>query len=74
MDDIIITRDDAKEMQNLKEKLAKEFEIKDLRNLRYFLGIEIERKIKGIYITQEKYVLDLLNEIGMLGYKPVGTH
>ena len=43
MDDIIITRDDAKEMQNLKEKLAKEFEIKDLRNLRYFHGIEVER-------------------------------
>ena len=41
VNDIIVTRDDHEEIQNLKDKLAKEFEIKDLGSLRYFLGIEI---------------------------------
>ena len=53
--------------------MAKEFEIKDLGNLRYFLGIEVARSKRGIYVTQRKYILDLLNEIMMLGCKPMGT-
>ena len=50
-------------MQNLKGKLANEFEIKDLGNIRYFLGNKVARSKRGIYITQRKYILDLLNEI-----------
>ena len=73
IDAIIVIGDDVEEMQNLKGKLAKEFEIKDLENLRYFLSIEVTRSKRGIYVAQRKYILDLLNEIGMLGCKPVGT-
>ncbi|RVW55393.1 Retrovirus-related Pol polyprotein from transposon RE1 [Vitis vinifera] len=51
----------------------KEFEIKDLGNLKYFLGMEIARSKKGIAVSQHKYVLDLLNETGMLGCKPTET-
>ena len=43
VDDIIVIRDDIEVMQNLKGKLEKEFKIKDLRNLRYVLGIEVVR-------------------------------
>ncbi|RVW56491.1 Retrovirus-related Pol polyprotein from transposon TNT 1-94 [Vitis vinifera] len=50
-----------------------EFEIKDLGNLKYFLVMEIARSKKGIAVSQRKYVLDLLNETGMLGCKPVET-
>ncbi|RVW29262.1 Retrovirus-related Pol polyprotein from transposon TNT 1-94, partial [Vitis vinifera] len=50
-----------------------EFEIKDLGNLKYFLGMEIARSKKGIAVSQRKYVLDLLNETGMLGCKPAET-
>ena len=31
------------ELEELKKVLAKEFEVKDLRQLRYFLGMEIAR-------------------------------
>ena len=66
VDDMIITGDDAEEIQQLKEHLATEFEMKNLGDLKYFLGIEVLRSGKGIFISQRKYVLDLLAEIGML--------
>ena len=39
----------------------------------YFLGIKVARFKEGIFISQRKYVLDLLKEIGMLGCKAVDT-
>ena len=47
--------------------LAKELEIKDLGHLKYFFGIEIARSKNEIFVSQRKYTLDLLKEIGMLG-------
>ena len=65
--DIILTDDHEEELCKLKNLLAKEFEIKDMKNLKYFPGKEITRSKKGIVISQWKYVLDLLKETGMLG-------
>jgi hypothetical protein len=56
-------------MQNLKNHLANEFEIKDLGTLKYFLGIEVAKSKHDIFISQWKYILDLLKETGMLGCK-----
>ena len=50
----------TEEIQKLKLKLAKEFEIKDLGTLRYFLVIEVAKLKEGIYMPERKYVLDLL--------------
>jgi len=41
VDDIIVTGDDEKEQQLLSQNLAKEFVIKTLGKLKYFLGIEV---------------------------------
>ena len=60
-------------MMSLKKTLAKEFEIKNLGNLRYFLGMEVARSREGISVSQIKYVLDLLTDCGMLGCKPADT-
>ncbi|RVW13652.1 Retrovirus-related Pol polyprotein from transposon TNT 1-94 [Vitis vinifera] len=73
VDDIILTGDHEEKIDLLKKLLTKEFEIKDLGNLKYFLGMEIARSKKGIAVSQRKYVLDLLNETGMLGCKPAET-
>ena len=73
VDDIVITGDDTLEIAQLKENLSKEFEVKDLGQLRYFLGIEIARSARGIVLSQRKYVLDLLNDTGMLGCRPAST-
>ncbi|KAL6343079.1 hypothetical protein AAG906_017891 [Vitis piasezkii] len=73
VDDIILTGDDVIDMERLKQKLATEFEMKDLGSLRYFLGIEVARNKIGISVSQRKYVLDLLGETGLVGCKPVET-
>ena len=48
---IILTGDNISEMACLKKRLVKEFEIKDLGLLRYFLGMEIARHRFGISIS-----------------------
>ncbi|RVX01052.1 Retrovirus-related Pol polyprotein from transposon TNT 1-94 [Vitis vinifera] len=73
VDDIILTGDHEEKIDLLKKLLTKEFEIKDLGNLKYFLGMEIARSKKGIAVSQRRYILDLLNETGMLGCKPAET-
>ena len=70
VDDIIVSGDDKKEQQVLSECLAKEFEIKTLGRLKYFLGIEVAHSKKGIFISQQKYITDLLKETGKTACKP----
>ncbi|XP_071695381.1 uncharacterized mitochondrial protein AtMg00810-like [Rutidosis leptorrhynchoides] len=47
--------------------------MKDLGNLKYFLGIEVLRSQQGIFICQKKYVLDFLAETSMIDCKPADT-
>nr|GFA16775.1 putative ribonuclease H-like domain-containing protein [Tanacetum cinerariifolium] len=47
VDDMIITGNDEEEMTRLRTNLFKEFEMKDLGKLEYFLGIEVLRYLKG---------------------------
>ncbi|RVW15630.1 Copia protein [Vitis vinifera] len=73
IDDIILTRDYEEEISKRKDFLAKEFEIKDLVNLKYFLGMEVAQSRKGIFVSQRKYVPDLLKETGMHECNPIDT-
>src|SRR3954463_12976848 len=73
VDDIIITEDDKKEIRMLKYYLAEKFEVKDLGELKYFLGIKIAKGPSGMVLSQRKYVLDLLKETDMLGSKVAST-
>ncbi|RVW39236.1 Retrovirus-related Pol polyprotein from transposon TNT 1-94 [Vitis vinifera] len=73
VDDMIITGDDIEEISRLQGQLATEFEMKNLGGLKYFLGIEVTRSKQGIFLSQRKYVLDLLSEVGLLDCKPAET-
>ncbi|KAL5551711.1 hypothetical protein UlMin_001887 [Ulmus minor] len=73
VDDMVVTGDDHDEIDCLQRHLTSEFEMKQLGDLKYFLGIEVARSKHGIFLSQRKYILDLLTETGMLGCKPVDT-
>jgi Reverse transcriptase (RNA-dependent DNA polymerase) len=62
---MIITGDD-RGIAQLKKRLGKKFEVKDLGQFRYFFGIEIARGAEVIVLFQRKYVLDLLTATDML--------
>ena len=64
MDDIVITRSDSTGISSLKSFLHCQFHTKDLGMLRYFLGVEVMRSKHEIFLSQRKYVLDLLSETG----------
>ena len=70
---MIITEDDNEEIIDLHRHLAKEFKMKNLGGLKYFLGIEVAQSKHGIFLSQRKYILDLLMETGMLECKLVDT-
>ena len=62
VDDLIISGNDKEGIQDTKTFLKSVFDIKDLGILKYFLGIEICRSPEGLFLSQRKYTLDLLNE------------
>ena len=60
VDDMIITGDDPEYIAFVKARLRDQFLMTDLGPLRYFLGIEVSSTSDGFYISQEKYIQDLL--------------
>ena len=73
VDDMIITGDDLSGIQELKDFLSQQFEMKDLGHLNYFLGLEITHSTNGLYITQAKYASEFLSRVGLTDSKTVGT-
>jgi hypothetical protein len=71
VDDLSTTRDSDADISDLKKFFKQKFEMKDLGELRYFLGIEIIQSPKGIWLLQRQYALNKLFEYGMTGYKPI---
>ncbi|KAG7536926.1 Ribonuclease H-like superfamily [Arabidopsis suecica] len=73
VDDLIISGDNKEGINNTKTFLKSTFDIKDLGELKYFLGIEVCRSPEGLFLSQRKYTLDLLNETGYKDAKPAKT-
>lgn len=57
----------------IKSILQLHFGIKDLGVLKIFLGLEVAHSSKGISLCQRQYCLDLLQDTGTIGSKPVST-
>jgi hypothetical protein len=55
------------------KNLEKEFALKDLGDLHYFLGIEVTKLPDGLLLSQNKYALDILRRVGMTSYKSAPT-
>ena len=67
----MITGNDTAKITQLKEHLFSHFQTKDMRSLKYFLGIEVAQSGDGIVISQRKYALDILEETGIQNCGPV---
>ncbi|XP_024164713.1 uncharacterized mitochondrial protein AtMg00810-like [Rosa chinensis] len=73
VDDILITGNDYASIDALKQFLHRNFRIKDLGDLKYFLGIEVSASKNGIFISQRKYALEIIKDAGLMGAAPVDT-
>ncbi|KAG6417899.1 hypothetical protein SASPL_120096 [Salvia splendens] len=54
VDDLIYAGNNEEMIKEFKEAMMKSFEMTDLGQMHYFLGIEVNQDEKGIFISQEK--------------------
>ena len=73
VDYMIITGDDMQGIQNLKHFLGRQFEMKGLDPLNYFLGLEVSSSTDGYYLTQAKYTFDMISRASITDNKIVNT-
>ncbi|XP_066319578.1 uncharacterized mitochondrial protein AtMg00810-like [Miscanthus floridulus] len=73
VDDIILTGSSATLLQQIVAALCKEFAIKDLGALKFFLGVQVRRDSRGFFLTQSQYTEDILERAGMSNCKPATT-
>lgn len=57
----------------VKRFLDNEITIKDLAYIRYFFGLKVAGSENGMFISQQKYLLDMLTDIGLMKFKPVAS-
>lgn len=60
IDNIVIARSDDKEVTRLIDLLSKEFPIRDLGDLKFFLGIQVNHTSQGIHLSQTQHLVNLL--------------
>ncbi len=75
VDDLLIFSKEIKEIERVKKFSSQEFEMKDLGQLTYFLGIQVMRdRNKGtISLGQSKYIGEILKSFNMENCKLVAT-
>ena len=73
VDDFILTGSDEHGIADIKAKLKNEFDMKDLGDLKFFLGIEVMTTPTGIWLMQRQYALNMLEKFGTKACKPMDT-
>lgn len=71
VDDLLLAGSDLVKINHLKAMLSTTFNMKDLGDVKYFLGLEIDRSSAGFFVSQKKYALDLIREFGVEAAPPL---
>eukprot|EP00253_Pinus_taeda_P027688 PITA_27688 len=61
VDDLLMTGNNESYIASINKELRKGFEMTDLGYVHYYLGIEVTQHLKSIFLSQKKYIGDLLN-------------
>ncbi|XP_039145624.1 uncharacterized mitochondrial protein AtMg00810-like [Dioscorea cayenensis subsp. rotundata] len=78
IDDLVIAWNNTSRCTSFKSYLNSSFKIKDLGPLKFFLGIEITHTRIGLFLSQRKYTLEILEDCGLSAAKltafPIKQH
>jgi hypothetical protein len=73
VDDIIFGSTNQDYCDEFGKMMAKEFEMLMIGELSYFLGLQIKQLKNGTFVSQGKYIKDMLKKFGMKDAKGVST-
>jgi hypothetical protein len=73
VDDIIFRCNKDPLVQWFASPMESEFEMSMIGELSFFLGLQITQRSKGMFISQEKYLREMLKRFQMEDSKPMGT-
>jgi hypothetical protein len=73
VDDIIFGSTNKSTCEEFSRIMIQKFEMSMMVELKYFLGFQVKQLQEGTFISQTKYIQDILNKFGMKDVKPIKT-
>ena len=73
VDDLIFTGNSSNMFDDFKQSMMAEFDMTDLGTMHYFLGIEVAQTSDRIFISQKKYIQEILNKFQMANCNSAAT-
>nr|GEU86809.1 hypothetical protein [Tanacetum cinerariifolium] len=73
VDDIIFGSTNPKYSTKFSDLMVKRFKMSMTGEMKFFLGLQVNQFLNGIFINQSKYILDILKRFGMKNYDTVPT-
>jgi hypothetical protein len=73
VDDIIFRGSSHTFVYRFQEMMESEFQMSMMRELTFFLGIQVKQTKQGTFMHQAKYMKDLMKKFNMAELKPVST-
>ncbi|KAL3749900.1 hypothetical protein ACJRO7_010945 [Eucalyptus globulus] len=73
VDDMMVTGSNSAQITAFKQEMMKMFEMTDLGEMSYFLGMEVRQTQNEVFICQKKYLKEILRRFNMEECKSVST-
>jgi hypothetical protein len=73
VDDIIFGSTNKSTCEEFSRIMIQKFEMSMMGELKYFLGFQVKQLQDGTFISQTKYIQDILTKFGMKDAKPIKT-